>query len=434
MLLDGVGGEEEALRDLLFVAPLAICLSTSRSRSGSGADGCSARGEKTVIPLPTIRTAIATSSAGQSFETKADAPAALRPEARSSPPRRSGGCACAADSRRIASHSSAPDSRPGTGPPAPRAARAARHLDRFLHARRGQAALRPGLLGSSSRNPQWTTSWSSTTSTRRLRSGLTPRNHPPAEAPPAVGAPASRRPPARTRPARRAGAPRRRPAAGPSRAARGTGPTSPSFRTSSTNAPSIRPTYTRTALGRACSGRFGAPRQHRLRERLHVLRHLQARSQSSSSGRSLLWRAGARAPRGASRRCRAWRRERRESASRRSASAACFSPAQRRRPPRSARGPSRARASRRTAAAPPARAARAPGRSAPGAAARDPAGSSRSGRWRRARRSCRASTGRGARIGQLEARAAAVAEITPSQRPAADTGTQQSVSIPPIRA
>ena len=51
--------------------------STSRSRSDSGAPGCSARGANTVMPLPTMRTAIATSSADQSLDTKPEAPAAL---------------------------------------------------------------------------------------------------------------------------------------------------------------------------------------------------------------------------------------------------------------------------------------------------------------------------------------------------------------------
>src|SRR5919109_2111244 len=90
----------------LLVAPEAISVRTSRSRSDSGAEGCSERGENTVIPLPTIRTAIATSFAAQSFDTKPDAPAALAacgeiqpaPEIRSTRVR--------GDARRIASDSS----------------------------------------------------------------------------------------------------------------------------------------------------------------------------------------------------------------------------------------------------------------------------------------------------------------------------------------
>ena len=96
----------------LLVAPLAMCVSTSRSRSDSGADGCSERGENTVIPLPTIRTAIATSCAGQSFETNPAAPAAFAAWGEIQPAPEISRMRVRGDSRLIASHSSAPDSSP----------------------------------------------------------------------------------------------------------------------------------------------------------------------------------------------------------------------------------------------------------------------------------------------------------------------------------
>jgi hypothetical protein len=96
----------------LLVAPLAMWVSTSRSRSDSGAEGCSARGANTVIPLPTIRTAIATSCAGQSFDTNPVAPAAFAACGEIQPAPEISSTRVFGDSRRIASHSSAPDSSP----------------------------------------------------------------------------------------------------------------------------------------------------------------------------------------------------------------------------------------------------------------------------------------------------------------------------------
>ena len=64
------------------------------------------------MPLPPIRTAIATSCADQSFETKPDAPAALAACGEIQPAPEISSTRVVDDSRRIASHSSAPDSSP----------------------------------------------------------------------------------------------------------------------------------------------------------------------------------------------------------------------------------------------------------------------------------------------------------------------------------
>ena len=69
----------------------------------------------------------------------------------------------------------------------------------------------------------------------------------------------------------------RRPAAGPCPVPPRGPPLAPSLRTSSTKAPSVWHTRTRTELGSACLSAFrSASRQHGLGERLDLLRHLHA--------------------------------------------------------------------------------------------------------------------------------------------------------------
>ena len=96
----------------LFVLPDAISESTSRSRSESSVDGCSARAANTVCPRPTASTALATSSAGESFETKPDAPAARAACGEIQPAPEISSTRVPGDSRLIASHSSAPEDSP----------------------------------------------------------------------------------------------------------------------------------------------------------------------------------------------------------------------------------------------------------------------------------------------------------------------------------
>ncbi len=103
-------GQEEVAAISRLVEPAAIRSSTSRSRSDSSGAGCSDAGANTVWPIPTARTARATSLASQSLETNPDAPAAraaapdMRPEPEMSRTRVSG------EARRIDAHTSAPDS------------------------------------------------------------------------------------------------------------------------------------------------------------------------------------------------------------------------------------------------------------------------------------------------------------------------------------
>ena len=126
--------------------------------------GPSAADSKTVIPRATIRTAIATSAARQSFETKPAAPATSAAAGEILPAPEISRTAVAGEMRRISSQRSAPDSR-GTGRPARRAGPPGDERESLLELARGQAARDPDCSESRSRKPQWTTSWSSATST-----------------------------------------------------------------------------------------------------------------------------------------------------------------------------------------------------------------------------------------------------------------------------
>ena len=209
---------------------------------------------------------------------------------------------------------------------------AARHLERLLHVRRGQAALDPRLLGQQQAEAPVDDVVVVHHQHAQVALGAHSADHPPAAR---RAARASRRPRARTPRAPRAGAPRPRPAAGPCRRRGACGSVgAPSFRTSSRKVPSMRPTCTRTEVGLRVlvrvAERLG---QHRLGERLDVLGHLhpllpvELERQVlvvAAEPRELVAQGGAGVERsgGASGR---------ESASRRSASAACISSAQRRR-------------------------------------------------------------------------------------------------------
>src|SRR5581483_967433 len=153
-----------------FVEPAAISASTSRSRSVRGGAGWSDLGGKSVIPIPTIRTALVTSRASRSFETNPEAPAARAAAGDMRPAPEIKSTRVPGDARRTAWQTSTPDSRPTkrsiratsgskrrTRSSASSPVRAARH--RSTH----------GCSPSSTRKPQWTTSWSSTTNTRRRR-------------------------------------------------------------------------------------------------------------------------------------------------------------------------------------------------------------------------------------------------------------------------
>ena len=237
VLLDRVRREEEAVGDLAVGGARGDQRRGPRARASvSGVAGAVlAGGANTVIPLPTIRTALATSSAPQSLETKPEAPAAGRPAARSSRRRRSAARACCGEARadRLA-QLGARLARRGRGRRARRRAAAARQPRAPPRRWGGDAALDPRLLPSRSRKPHWTTSWSSTTSTRSARSPFigSPRRSPAHQAhPPAVVAVGPE-----LDACRRAGAPRGRQAQadpgrrGPARRA------TPSFRTSSAKA------------------------------------------------------------------------------------------------------------------------------------------------------------------------------------------------------
>ena len=173
------GREEELVGDLLLVLPDAISASTSRSRSDSSGDGCSARAANTVCPRPTVEHRLGhVVGAGESFETKPDAPRGPRRLRRDPAGARDQQHARAAATRAGSPRTARrPTPRRGTGPPAPRAARSAAPA---RAPRPPSCAVRQrstqGCSVSSSRKPQCTTSWSSTTSTRRLRSGLIARS------------------------------------------------------------------------------------------------------------------------------------------------------------------------------------------------------------------------------------------------------------------
>jgi len=208
-----------------LVEPAAISPNTSRSRSLSSGAGCSVVGANIVIPRPTILTARATSRASRSLVTNPDAPAARAAagDIRPAPEIRS--TRVEGDALRIESHTSAPDSaarnrstsatcglRLSSSPSASAPVRAARQRST------------QGCSPSRTRKPQCTTSWSSTTSTRRRRSAARPvraeagpvrvRSGPPE---PPAGPASVLRPGPRTPPPRRAGGPRTPPGAGPSR-------------------------------------------------------------------------------------------------------------------------------------------------------------------------------------------------------------------------
>ena len=158
-----------------LVEPAAMRSSTSRSRSESIGAGCSAVGSNTVIPSPTIRTARATSRASQSLETKPDAPAARAAAATSAPRRRSAAPASTARPCGSSRTRRRPTRRPGTGRPARR-----RRVAAGQHAAPRRRCAPPGSAPptaarrAATRKPQCTTSWSSTTSTRSLRSARRP--------------------------------------------------------------------------------------------------------------------------------------------------------------------------------------------------------------------------------------------------------------------
>ena len=274
---------------------------------------------------------------------------------------------------------------------------AARHLERLLDVRRGQAALHPGLLGQEQAEAPVDDVVVVHHEHAQVAVGahsgpriLLHRHHEP-HAPVLALRPELHERAALERldggqPQAHAGAAR-----GHARA--------PSFRTSSTNAPSMRP---HVHAHRARPGvlvrvpeRLG---EHRLRERLDVLGHLHALLPVELE-RQVLVVAAEPGELASQRRARVERRRRERPRQR-------LAEVRERRVHLVGAAPARllaqrvvrarARARRRTAAAPRARAARARGRCAPGAAARGPAGSWRSGRSRRAPPSCRASTGRGA--------------------------------------
>ena len=149
-------------------------MSTSRSRSDSSADGCSARAANTVCPRPTVEHRLRHVVGGRVLRDEAGRPGG-RGRLRRDP-------AGARDQEHARGRRLAPDRlaqlgartpRRGRGPRAPRAARSAAPAS---SASSTVVAVRQrstqGCSVSSSRKPQCTTSWSSTTSTRRLRSGL----------------------------------------------------------------------------------------------------------------------------------------------------------------------------------------------------------------------------------------------------------------------
>ena len=220
-----------------LVAPEAMSSRTSCSRSERRLAGGSSTSRKTVIPRPIMCTASAISWAGHSLGTKPEAPAAraalgeIRPAPEMSRTRVAGDCS------RRRSQISAPDSSPmnrstsATCGSKRSASAAASAPLRALRQRSTQ-----GCSVSMRRKPQWTTSWSSTTRTRRrrcapsagIRTGRTLMGVPPTliGVPPTVigvppgrgraGARATHRcRTARTRSRRRSAAPRRRRAAAP---------------------------------------------------------------------------------------------------------------------------------------------------------------------------------------------------------------------------
>ena len=106
--------------------------------------------------------------APQSLETKPDAPAAFAAAARCGRRRRSAARASPASSRGSPRRARRPTRCRGTGRPARRAGcSAVGQLQRLPPLRAARQRLDPRLPPSSRRKPQWTTSWSSTTSTRR---------------------------------------------------------------------------------------------------------------------------------------------------------------------------------------------------------------------------------------------------------------------------
>ena len=172
VLLDGVRAQEQLAGDLAVGRARATASRTSRSRSESGGPAGDSCGLKTVMPRPTMRTAPAMSAAGQSLEMKPEAPAALR--------RVGADAAGAGDQQDVeprararAAAGRSPRRTPGrrTGPRARRAGRsgARARAPPACCARSAQRSTH-GCSPSIIRRPQCTTSWSSTTSTRSLRS------------------------------------------------------------------------------------------------------------------------------------------------------------------------------------------------------------------------------------------------------------------------
>ena len=177
VLLDRVRREEAAARRSRGWSRRRRSARAPRAR-GPRAAGLRAprAGAKTVMPRPTMRTAPAMSAAGQSLETKPDGAGGAR-RARRDPPGAGDQqhVAWRARPRAAARRSRRPTPGRRTGRRARRAARSgapARPPPRALRALRQRST--HGCSPSISRKPQWTTSWSSTTSTRRRRSPVVP--------------------------------------------------------------------------------------------------------------------------------------------------------------------------------------------------------------------------------------------------------------------